>query len=364
MSLPITPGTDGIRFEHRGALGVVVLDRPKALNALTWPMVRALSLQLAAWRLDPTVGAVLVKAVPGRAFCAGGDILAVAAALREQGVAAIVPFFRDEYRLNWRVGNFPKPYLALLDGIAMGGGVGISVHGSHRVVTERAEFAMPETGIGFFPDVGGTFFLPRCPGEVGTWLGLTGSRLDAAGCLEAGIGTHCVPGSRLAELEDRLAGEAVEALAPSVARHLADLAAAPPPSPLPLAEQRPAIDVCFRDSGLRAILDRLGAEPSGFGRAQLALLREKSPLAVAVALAQLRRGRSLDFSGAMRLEYRIVHRLLAAGDFAEGVRALLLDKDKTPRWRHARLEAVPDDEVEACFAPLAGGDLALDWEGL
>jgi enoyl-CoA hydratase/carnithine racemase len=355
--------TDDVRFERRGALGLVILDRPKALNALTRPMVQAMILHLAAWRDDPAVAAVLVNAAPGRAFCAGGDIRAVTDLAREQGVAAATPFFRDEYRLNWRIHRFPKPYLALMDGITMGGGVGISVHGRYRVLTQRTLFAMPETGIGFTPDVGGTWFLPRCPGEIGTWLGLTGARLDAADCLTAGIGSHFVPSGRLGELEDRLAGTPAGTMQDAIDRALADLAGDPGPAGLPAL--RPAIDAGFAGDTIASILARLAAADSPFATAQRSSLAGKSPLALAVTLAQLRRGRRLmDFEAAMRLEYRMVHRLLATGDFAEGVRALLVDKDRQPRWRHRSVDEVPPAEVEACFAPLPGGDLPLDWDGV
>jgi enoyl-CoA hydratase len=197
------PGQE-IRFERRGALGIVILDRPQALNALTWGMVRELSRWLAVWRDDPKIAAVLVKAAPGRAFCAGGDIRAVTNLVRQTGIAAAIPFFREEYRLNWRIHTFPKPYVSLLDGITLGGGVGISVHGGFRVVTENTLLAMPETGIGFFPDVGATWFLPRCPGEIGMYLGLTGARLNGADCRYAGLATHAVPSARLEEIEATL----------------------------------------------------------------------------------------------------------------------------------------------------------------
>lgn len=355
---------DEIRFERRGHLGVVTLDRPRALNALTHGMVQALSRQLAAWKDDPQVAAVLVKAVPGRAFCAGGDIRAVADLVREHGVEAATPFFRDEYRMNWRVGNFPKPYVALLDGITMGGGVGISVHGSHRVVTENTDFAMPETGIGFFPDVGGTWFLPRCPGEVGMWLGLTGARLDGPGSLEAGVGTHAVPAARLEELEALLAerlGEGAEAGA-VVEACLAELAG--PIGEPALPGLRARIDHCFAGGSVEEVLELLGNEPTGFGAEQLAALATKSPLSVRVAFAQLRRGRGLSFADCLALEYRMVHRVLAAGDFLEGVRALIVDKDRRPRWRHASLKDVPAAEVEAVFEPLPHGELTFDWQGV
>jgi enoyl-CoA hydratase len=357
--------TDDIRFERRGRLGVAVLDRPAALNALSHAMVQALSLQLAAWRNDPGIDAVLVKAVPGRAFCAGGDVRVVTDLARERGVDAATPFFHDEYRLNWRIHTYSKPYIALLDGITMGGGVGISAHGRYRVVTENTLFAMPETGIGFFPDVGGTWFLPRCPGEVGMYLGLTGARLNGADCRAAGIGTHAVPAARLADFEARLetaldgGGDAHGAVAAALAAHAGEIGEAGLPA------LRARIDACFGGGSVAEIVRALRREASGFGAAQSMTLEGKSPFAVHVTFAQLRRGRSLSIEEALRLEYRMVHRILAAGDFAEGVRALLVDKDKRPHWRHAgRLGAVPAGEVEAVFAPLPTGELPLDWQGI
>jgi enoyl-CoA hydratase len=355
--------TEDIRFMRQGRLGIAVLDRPAALNALTREMVQLLSLQLAAWKDDPGIAAVLVRAVPGRAFCAGGDVRGVTDLARDRGVDAATPFFREEYRLNWRIHTFPKPYVAVLDGITMGGGVGISVHGRFRVVTENTLFAMPETGIGFFPDVGGTWFLPRCPGEVGMHLGLTGARLGGADCRHAGIGTHAVPAARLGELEPML----VEGLRSGDAHAtmetaLEALAGGIGEAKLPAL--RPRIDDGFGGRSVAEIVQRLEAEASGFGAEQLAALAGKSPLAVHVTFAQLRRGRDLGIEDCLRLEYRMVQRMLAAHDFVEGVRALLVDKDKRPRWRHASLAAVTAAEVEAILAPLPDGDLVLDWSGL
>ena len=352
-----------IRFERHGRLGVVVLDRQQALNALTHAMVRALSTQLADWREDVGIRAVLVKPAPGRAFCAGGDIVAVTELVRRGGVTAAVPFFHDEYRLNWRIHTYPKPYIALLDGITMGGGVGISVHGDFRIATERTQFAMPETGIGFFPDVGGTWFLPRCPGEVGMYLGLTGARLTGADCVDAGVATHAVPSDRLAEVESALVAcaEAVdphEAIAECLAGH--ELSS----GDRPLRTLRRGIDRCFVEETLAGVLARLEAEPGGFGASQRRELNRKSPFALALTFAQLRRGRELSIEDALRLEYRMVHRVLSAHDFGEGVRALLIDKDRRPRWRHASLCEVPATEVTVCMAPLPGGELRFDWHGV
>lgn len=353
-----------IRFERNGNLGVVVLDRQPALNALTHAMVQALSLQLVAWKDDPEIAAVLVKAVPGRAFCAGGDIKVVTELGRSEGVDAAARFFHDEYRLNWRIFAYPKPYIAFLDGVTMGGGVGISVHGLHRVLTERTVFAMPETGIGFFPDVGGTHFLPLCPGEIGMYLALTGARLEAADCLHAGVGTHRVASADLPGLEETLAEVRPEPDAAEEIAAILDEAGQKPTEPAPLEAIRGRIDSCFAGVTLAEIVGRLEDEPTGWGRQQLATIREKSPFATHVTFRQLRMGRGLDMAEAMKLEWRLANRFLAGHDFYEGVRALVIDKDKRPRWQHAGLEEVRAVEVDACFALLPQGDLPLDWEGV
>ncbi len=359
----MTMAGSGVRFERRGRLGIAILDRPQVLNALTREMVRALSERLVAWRDDPGVTAVLLKAAPGRAFCAGGDIRTIVEQVRAQGPSAALAFFHDEYRLNWRIHTFPKPYLALLDGLTFGGGAGLSIHGGYRVATENTVFAMPETAIGFFPDVGATWFLPRCPGEVGTYLGLSGARLNGADCLHAGLATHVIPAARLGELEERLVARLAAGDAPQVmATTLAELTAEIGTAQLPALQER--IDRCYRGDSLAAIGACLAAETSGFGQAQLTALRALSPFALHLTLAQLRRGRHLGIEAALRLEYRIAHRMPEIADFIEGVRAMLVDKDKQPQWRYTDWESVPPDEIEACMAPLPSGDLTFDWEGI
>ncbi|MDF1585722.1 enoyl-CoA hydratase/isomerase family protein [Marinimicrococcus flavescens] len=351
-----------LRCTREGALGIITLDRQEALNALSHEMVVAMSRQLAAWHRDPQVAAVLVKPAPGRAFCAGGDVRTVNEVCRREGIGAATPFFHDEYRLNWRIKHFGKPYISLLDGVTMGGGVGISVHGTHRVLTERILFAMPETGIGFFPDVGGSYFLPRCPGASGTWMALTGARLHAADCRWAGIGTHFVPSDRLEELEARLVAARGVELPGELEAALAEFGEAPEPAPL--AERRALIDRCFAADSAAQAVAALEAEDDGWAHEQAALIRRKSPLATAVTHAQLRRGAELDFDACMAMEYRMVHHFLENGEFYEGVRALLIDKDKNPRWAHARLEDVPEGAIEEVFAALPQGDLAFDWQGV
>src|SRR5919106_4106515 len=232
---------DDIRLERQGGLVVVTLNRPRALNALTMPMCRALDAGLTIWQADPSVHAVLIKGAGERAFCAGGDIRWLYGVLTSEGVAAAVRFYALEYPMNARLHHFGKPYIALLDGIAMGGGVGVSVHGSHRVVTERTLFAMPETGIGLFPDVGATYMLPRLPGAAGLYLGLTGARLGATDCMHAGIGSAHVPAARLEDLEAALAatpllGDPFAAVDAVLRTFQSE------PGPAPIAELRERVD--------------------------------------------------------------------------------------------------------------------------
>ncbi len=347
-----------IRLERRGGLVVVTLNRPRALNALSLPMCQALDSGLIAWRADPDIHAVLIKGAGERAFCAGGDIRWLHGVLTTEGVAAAARFYALEYPMNARLHHFPKPYIALLDGITMGGGAGVSMHGSHRVVTERTVFAMPETTIGFFPDVGATYVLPRRPGRIGMYLGLTGARLGAADCLYAGIGTHHVAADRLEALEQALADAdlAGDAFA-AVDRVLAAFRTGPEPGELPGLRAR--IDQCYGQPGLEDVVEALAADPSGWGAAQLEQMRAKSPTSLAVTFRQLCTGATLDLDAAMRLEYRLVHRFLAGHDFPEGIRALIIDKDNQPHWRPDRLAGVAGAEVDAYFAPLPEGDLVL-----
>jgi enoyl-CoA hydratase len=350
---------DEIQFARRGDLMVVTLNRPGALNALTLPMCRALDEGLQRWQADPAVGAVLIKGEGERAFCAGGDIRWLHGVLTTEGVAAACRFYAVEYPMNARLHHFAKPWIALLDGIAMGGGVGISVHGSHRVVTERTLFAMPETGIGLFPDVGAAFMLPRLPGALGFYLGLTGARLGAADCLHAGIGTAYVAAERLEALEAALAETSLRA-DPFAAIDAVVEAFRSDPGPAPLLDLRGRVDACFRQESLVAVLTALREEASGWGAGQLEELASKSPTSLAVTFRQLCKGATLDFDSAMRLEYRLVHRFMAGHDFREGVRALLIDKDRRPRWCPDNLGDVSDAMVDGYFAPLSGGDLPLE----
>jgi enoyl-CoA hydratase len=341
---------DEILFEAKGGVGLVTLNRPQALNALTLGMVHELDARLRDWAGDPAVRCVVVQGAGDRAFCAGGDIRALYDSGRTEGDTLTADFYREEYRLNRRIKRFPKPYVALIDGVTMGGGVGVSVHGSHRVATERTLFAMPETGIGLFPDVGGSYFLPRCPGRLGFYLGLTGARIKAADCLYAGIATHHVPAKDLDSMVEALREGTADVTA-AIARFSALVEHAP------LAEHSAAIERCFSAPTVEAIQTALEADGSAWAKSTRAAMGEKSPLCQKVALRQLQRGAALDFEDCMVMEFRLSQRAMAAPDFYEGVRAAVIDKDRAPKWRPASLAAVPDDSIEAWFAPLPGGDL-------
>ena len=341
-----------IQFSRQGLLAIVTLERPQALNALTLEMVAALDERLLAWAKDDDVATVVIRSAGGRAFCAGGDIRALHDASKRRD-AYVRDFYRTEYRLNHRIKTYRKPYIALIDGIVMGGGVGLSVHGSHRVVTERSQFAMPETGIGFFPDVGGSWFLPRCPGQLGTYLGLTGARIGAADALYCGVATHFMASDNLARLADVLQeGGTVTALLDRMAGD---------PGAAPLRSRREAIDRCFSADTVEEILSRLAAERTAWADEQIAVLRRKSPTSLKVTLRQLRLGADLrDFAAAMRMEFRMALRMVTAADFYEGVRAAVIDKDQAPQWRPPTLADVSDAMVGRYFEPMGEPDLELN----
>jgi enoyl-CoA hydratase len=349
--------SDEILLERRGGLAMVTLNRPKALNTLTLGMYRALDPGLVAWGGDPSVHAVLIRGAGERAFCAGGDVRAIYETGRGKTEGLTADFFREEYCLIERVYRFPRPYVALLTGITMGGGAGISVHGSHRIATQRFLFAMPETAIGLFPDIGATTFLNRCPGRIGRYLGLTGARIKAADALYCGLVTHYVPDERLAAFVDALArlawrdGDERR----QVDELLADFAE--PAGPSPLAELRPAIDRCFAHDTVEAIIAALEAESADWARAALASLAAASPTSLKITLRQLQLGACFDVPQALQLEYRMTQHVMQRHDFFEGVRALLVDKDQSPKWRPASLAAVSEDDVAFYFQPLGEREL-------
>lgn len=338
-------------FEQRGAVGLITLNRPKALNALTHGMCLAMKAQLDSWKSDSNIHCVVIQGTGDRAFCAGGDIRA----LYESGKAGtpyVLDFYRDEYILNATIKHYPKPYIALVRGIVMGGGVGVSVHGQYRIADEMAVFAMPETGIGLFPDVGGSYFLPRCPGEIGMYLALTGTRLKTADCLYVGIATHFVPAKSTEGLLAALASGAsrLEAELKSLAEPAGDNA---------LASWRADVDRSFSGDSVEEILDALDRDSSDWARETAKTIRSKSPTATKLAFRQIREGKTLEFDDCMRMEFRMVNRVVAGHDFYEGVRATIIDKDQSPKWQPPSLEEVSDSDIDAYFAPLGDKELKL-----
>jgi enoyl-CoA hydratase len=337
-----------ILFDVADGLALVTLNRPAALNALTLDMIRAFHEKLDAWAKDAAVRLVVVRGAGEKGFCAGGDIRAL---YDGRGTTITADFFHGEYRLNHAIFHYPKPYIALMDGITMGGGVGVSVHARRRVVCEATVFAMPETGIGLFPDVGGSYFLPRMPGKLGVYMALTGARLRAADCLYGGIADVFVPTARHDDLIAALRGGDSEA----VPREFAGDAGT-----APLAAHRAAIDRCFAGESVEAIVKFLEREGTEWAAATLRSMAVKSPTSQKIALRQIRLGAALGFDDCMRMEYRLSQHLMAAHDFFEGVRAVVIDKDQAPRWRPARLEEVSDSAVEEYFAPLGDAELTFE----
>ncbi len=338
--------------EKQGAAGVVTLNRPRALNALTLTMVRRMREALDAWADDPQVTRVIVQGAGEKAFCAGGDIRRLTELLQAGERQEALAFWREEYRLNIAIKRYPKPYISLIDGIVMGGGVGVSLHGSHRVAGERYLFAMPEVGIGFFPDVGATYALPRLPGQAGMYLALTGERVKQADALALGLATHAVASGGMGALRQSLiAGAPVEE---TLAQASTD------PGPAPLDAERSLIDSCFAAESVTAVLQRLdeaAGQGSEFAAKTAAGMRTKSPTSMSIAFEQVRRGASLDFEEAMRTEFRIVSRIGEGRDFFEGVRAVLIDKDNQPRWDPASLDSVTRDAVDRYFASVGPHEL-------
>ncbi|CCV06425.1 3-hydroxyisobutyryl-CoA hydrolase,mitochondrial [Mesorhizobium metallidurans STM 2683] len=343
-------GGDEIRFEHLGRAGIVTLTRPQALNAVTHRMIKALDRALHAWERDHEVDVVVVKA-EGRAFSAGGDILHI----YEAGRAGKPPveFFADEYRLNARIARFKKPYVALIDGIVMGGGVGISFHGSQRVMTESAQFAMPEVGIGFFPDVGASHLLPDLGGSFGMYLALTGNRIRHGDALWSGLATHTIKAQDQAAFLDRLAATGDPE---SVLRGFF--------TPARRETDRSVLEAIARHFAQPSLTDIVGSlerasAVDDFAARTLATIGTRSPTSLHIAWRQISAGLTLSMDECMKMEFRILNRMLSGHDFYEGIRAAIIDKGSTPLWRPASLDAVSAADVDAYFAPLYERELKL-----
>jgi enoyl-CoA hydratase len=341
-----------ILVEQRGSLGLLTLNRPAALNALNLAMVEGMQQALNAFEADGTIKHVAIRGIGGKAFCAGGDIRLMHDLGKADQHEVALKFWADEYILNRHIHRYTKPYIALIDGIVMGGGVGVSLHGSHRLAGPNLMLAMPEVGIGFFPDVGATYALPRLPGASGDYLALTGNRIKRADALHLGIATHSVKGDAEDEIITALAaGEDVESIA---ARLKEDAGEAP------IAALADKIERYFNQPSLAAVFAALetGAASDPFAEQTLAGMKKKSYASMAISFEQMKRGGSMSFEAAMVTEFRIVSRIIRDTDFYEGVRAVIIDKDNTPRWNPATLEAIDPAVIAAHFAPLAQ-DLAF-----
>lgn len=346
---------DEVLFIEEAGLGVITLNRPDVLNALSTKMCALLDQQLIKWEASESIKAVIIKGAGGKAFCAGGDVRTIV----QQGYqdnSMAKEFFATEYRMNARIHHFSKPFIALLDGIVMGGGVGVSIHGSHRIVTEKTLFAMPESAIGLIPDVGGSYFLPRLPGALGRYLGLTGARIKGSDILYAGIGTAYMSSEKINDLVEALKSDDISSfddIDQTIARFADD------PGNAPIDEFRDLIDAAFSEATAEDILNHLSDIDHDWARETFAVLQKMSPISLKVITEQLNRGEKLAFDECMVMEYRIVCAISAYdSDFYEGVRAVLIDKDHNPKWMPASLNEVSHDMVLAHFDAPSSGDLS------
>ncbi|MEU5683672.1 3-hydroxyisobutyryl-CoA hydrolase [Streptomyces venezuelae] len=348
---PDAPVDAPVLHHREGRAGHLVLNRPRAINALNHEMVRIMAETLDAWERDESVATVVVTGAGERGLCAGGDIRSIHDDVRAGRAAASAAFWRDEYLLNARIARFPKPYVAVMDGIVMGGGVGVSAHGDVRVVTERSRVAMPETGIGFVPDVGGTHLLTRTPGELGTHLGLTGTPVGAGDALLCGLADHYVPSERLPEFTAALADT-------DVVDVVREFAATPPAGEL--AARREWIDHCYAADSVEEIVDRLHASGDRHAKEAAETILSKSPTSLKVTLAALRRARELPtLEAVLEQEYRVSCAALASPDLPEGIRAQVVDKDRRPRWSPAELSRVTEADVARFFERTGTDSLGL-----
>ena len=347
--------TDEVNTHAHGRTGHISLNRPKALHALTLDMCHAMSAALTGWADDDEIEAVILDHAEGRGFCAGGDINLLRHSALNDGGESGREFFHDEYQLNHQMMTYEKPIVAFMDGITMGGGVGIALPCKYRVATENTRFAMPETGIGLFPDVGGGWHLSRLGGRLGQFLALTGARLDGAECHFAGIATHYIPAEKLAEAKARITEHPGR-----IAGILSELSVTPPEPRIEANCER--INKHFASDRYEDILASLEADDSDWAAKELATLRTKSPQTCKVALRQLAESEKLDsFADNMRMEYRIASRVLTRPDFAEGVRAVIVDKTNDPQWDPATPEGVSEDLLDSIFAPLPADE---EWKPL
>ena len=344
---------NGIVACAEGRAVLIRLNRPQALNALTSDMIRTLSALYLRYGKDPHVYGFAMEA-EGKAFCAGGDIRTIRELIRSD-LAAADRLYAEEYQHNWLLQCLRKPHVALMNGVTMGGGVGICIYGTHRVAGEAMSFAMPETGIGFFPDIGGSWFLPRMPGQIGMFLGLTGHICGRADAYYAGAVTHCIPAAEFGTVKAAMVeGEPIDAVLDGLQEH---------PGASFLEEHREPIDRIFSAPSLEEVLARLEGEQGAWrdwARKTAAALAKRAPLSLKMTFEQLRRGKGYrTLKEALIVEYRLATRLLRRPDFSEGIRAVIVDKDRSPQWQPATLGEVSDALVQSLFEPLPEGELVL-----
>jgi enoyl-CoA hydratase len=357
MNAPVSEPDLIVRRE--GAVGVIRLNRPKAINAMTLEMSLGIDAALDRFEADPAVGLVLLEGAGERGLCAGGDIRSLYESSRANGDLGKV-FWRQEYVMNARIAEFPKPYVAFMDGLVMGGGVGLSAHGRHRVVTEKTKLAMPEVGLGFFPDVGGTFLLPRAPGEIGTYFGLTGQTMNGPDAIHAKFADAVVPSGKLAALRaaliDLRPGVSSDEVKATIDRFSTAETAGP------VAALQPQIDGWFAHDHMQDIVEALQRDGSELAQATLNTLNEKSPrgMVVALKLMRLARASSSSLEECLVREYRAALEVFRSDDFREGVRAAVIDKDRNPRWSPSRISEVTSEMIAPYFAEIGADELVFD----
>jgi 3-hydroxyisobutyryl-CoA hydrolase len=342
-----------VLFDCDGAARIITLNRPKALNALNLSMVRQIYSQMKKWLNDDKAGLVFIKGAGEKAFCAGGDVLSVTQSAKSGGTIH-KEFFREEYMLNFLIGTYKLPYVALIDGITMGGGCGLSIHGDFRVATEKTLLAMPETALGLFPDVGGSFFLPRLPGKLGMMLALTGYRLKGADVFHSGLATHYVESKNIAEIENELIklpkskcnNERIETILNKFTpEHVPGFS---------LQSHLETINTTFNGKSVENIIEKLNAKGDDFSKKQVDELMKMSPTSLKVTYQQLINGSVSDFPSVFTMEHRMGYHFLEANDFYEGCRAILIDKDRNPKWKPSKIEDVSVDTVNKYFGPVHG----------
>lgn len=334
-----------------GYLGLITLKRPEALNALTLNMVQSLDQYLHAWEMNDDIKAVIIRGSGGKAFCAGGDIKQVYAE-KQSNNPHINRFFWNEYRLNHHIHNYRKPYIAFLDGLTMGGGVGISIHGSHRIATERFTFAMPETRIGFFPDIGSSYFLPRCPGSLGVYLGLTSKQINTTDALYTGLVDYGVSSDQLENIVQALADHPLNAQNShsAISKIIEPFTTSFENSTL--SSYKKEINHCFSAESIMEIINRLRQLRTGWSEETIEDLLTRSPTSLTVTLKEMHEGKRMDFDNCMKMEYRLACHFLQSHDFFEGVRARVIDKDNQPTWKPAKLDEITNALINSYFEPL------------